>query len=68
MIGRSSVFGYRTFGKIASVPNYPQIDLERYTAKGALYKLKYYHESQISLRFALQSVIFQMIEVFFISP
>ncbi len=41
-----------------------QNNLECCKTKGTPYMLKDYHESQISLRFALQSLVFQIIEVF----
>ncbi len=58
------VFSYLlTLRKIASAPNNPKIPSTK-KARGTLYMLKYYHESQISLRFALRSLVFQIIEVF----
>ncbi len=45
--------------------HYRQNDLDCYKTKGTPY-MNYYprHESQISLRFALRSLVFQIIEVF----
>ncbi len=39
-------------------------DLELKKPKGTLFMLKYYPGVQISLRFALRSLVFQIIEVF----
>ena len=60
-------FGNRIFGKIASAPNDPKMTLKAKMPNVSYTCKKTTRKSQISIRFTLRSLVFQIIEVFDIS-